>query len=217
MPDKKAELRSKALSALKNYHKEGTIRDRYAPALGVLVAESDRGAIILVAGIFDDMLGERIVARLPNGKANRESLLAPGGVLGWFQDRMTMALAMGLIDQETFDDIELIRVLRNKCAHTIGPVSLAQSPFNEVLALLVDPLTSEDISGGKVSDIYLRNILSFMMVFLIERLLGKSKEDAEQTVTDLASSMMQPLEPSPDKHPRRSALADRRGHTDEKL
>lgn len=189
-PDPELARRNAALLALRSYHTEGPISHRYAPVLSVLADESDRGAIILVAGILDDILGERITSKLANGHLMHDELLRQGGVAGFFADRMTLALAMGIIDKKAHDDIELLRLLRNKCAHTIGKVSLSIPAFNGVLALLVDPLTADDISADDVTDVYLRNILSFVMVYLIERVLGKTEKQAQETIGSLVKDMM---------------------------
>ena len=214
-PDPKAARRKAAQAALKAYHRDESIFERLEPAIEVLKVESDRGAILLVGGLLDDLLGYRIVSALPD-KSQAEKLLNHGGVLGWFQDRMTMALAMGVIDQETFDQIEMLRLLRNKCAHTIGPVSLSVPVFSDMLGLIVDDEIADSLRGEGVTAETRRGVLTLAMVYLVERIMGKSKDEAETVVTSMVDGTFQRSDSSPEKRPKRSARADRPDRSDKK-
>lgn len=196
--DPKKARRDEALAALGKYNKAGGIRERYAEILSALDSESARGAILLVGGVLDDLLGETIISRLPNGEARRKDLLPPGRMLGNMVPRMTLANAMGLIDQETWDELEFIRQLRNTSAHTVGPVSFELPVFREAMAVMFDEGTGDEISTGKVTPLSMNRLLGCQMIYLMERIVGKTKAQAQNTAEGFADQVFE-RKSSPEK------------------
>lgn len=180
------ERRTKALKALKDYQRGGSFRENYDEVIDVLLDESDRGALILVGGILEDVLAERIIATLPNGRRHRENLLRQGGVLSSFQSKMIFGQALGVLDEATTNSLDIIRMLRNACAHSMREVTLRTPAVAEVLSLVLADEAAEQIKGD-VHDSFLRLMLGFVMAFHVERILGKTREQAQAVVDRMAA------------------------------
>jgi hypothetical protein len=107
-------------------------RELYGPAAGAkaeladLSAESDRGAIILMATTIEDVLEQEIVGRFRNlhdDMPARKKMFEADGILSTFSSKIDMAYAIGLIDKDYRSKIHLIREIRNACAHSRKPLS----------------------------------------------------------------------------------------------
>jgi mannitol operon repressor len=95
-----------------------------------LIEESDRGCVIVGAAILEGYLAEDIEqAFLLNGLSNRyiKSSFDGNGAVGAFSSKVIIARGFGLIDDDVFHDLMVIRKLRNEFAHS--PVSAS---FNDV-------------------------------------------------------------------------------------
>lgn len=91
-----------------------------------LVSESDRGAVILAATTIEDMLEWACIARLPglhSDLAAREPIFGVNGSAASFSNKIHLAYALGVIDRKARTEIDLIREMRNACAHARKPIS----------------------------------------------------------------------------------------------
>jgi DNA-binding MltR family transcriptional regulator len=89
--------------------------------------ESDRGAIILAATSVEDTLERAILGRMPvlfQDETARKRVFENEGIVGTFSKKLEIAYALGLIDAETRKQIDLIREIRNCCAHARKPLSM---------------------------------------------------------------------------------------------
>jgi hypothetical protein len=107
------------------------------PRLAVqnIVGESDRGAVILAATSVEDMLEWAILARMPGllkDPGARESIFGVNGSVGTFSNKIAMAYAMGIIEKDARREIDLIREMRNACAHARQPVSFSTPEIRDV-------------------------------------------------------------------------------------
>lgn len=91
-----------------------------------LDGESDRGFILVVGAILDEMLRTLIAKNLVDNDAVRERLLGFEGPLGSFGARVDVAFGLGLIAKATRDAVTAVGRIRNVHAH-----DLCQEPFNE--------------------------------------------------------------------------------------
>ena len=81
----------------------------------LLTRESDRGCVLVAAAMLDELLADLFRKFLRPGTA--DELLKQGSPLGFFSSRIQMAYAMGIINKEARDDLEIIRRIRNDAAH----------------------------------------------------------------------------------------------------
>lgn len=89
-----------------------------------LTQSSDRTKVILGSAILEELL-ERLLKKhfILNTKLTEE-VFEPSAFLGSFSSKIKISFLLGLISQEMFDDLEIIRELRNKFAHRIHQSSL---------------------------------------------------------------------------------------------
>ena len=78
--------------------------------------ESDRGAAVLAGGFVDHYLGVYLYSLAVDPKVAKE-LFAPMGPLSSFSQRIACAYAFRFIDRTLYDDLTLIRRIRNHFAH----------------------------------------------------------------------------------------------------
>ena len=94
------------------------------PKVRTLVQESDRGCVILITSILDDVLGQIHECCLNvNLFGKRDlmdtfrSLTGQFGPLHSFNGKILVAYAYGLISREQYEMLTLVRQLRNEAAH----------------------------------------------------------------------------------------------------
>jgi hypothetical protein len=129
-------LKEYARRRMKNLEIEGAeLRADYS-------AESDRGAIILVATSIEDALELQITKRLPGlhkDEAARKKMFEHDGLISSFSKRIEMAYALGIIDSDYRKKIDLVREIRNACAHSRFPLSLDKKVLQDACrALMAD-------------------------------------------------------------------------------
>jgi len=91
---------------------------------------SDRAAAILVAAALEPYLETLILVHMPNRDVDI-ALTENGGPLATFSNKIYLAYAMGLIDEITRTDLNIIRNIRNVFAHAMGHVSFANPEIQQ--------------------------------------------------------------------------------------
>jgi hypothetical protein len=86
--------------------------DSYA---GRLEQDSDRGAGLVAAALLDAQLEDLFRRRLTD---HLDSLLSNNGALSTFASRIKLAKALGWIDPDVEADLNVIRDIRNRLAHS---------------------------------------------------------------------------------------------------
>ena len=103
-----------------------------------LIDESDRGAVIVAAAILlEDDLSELIkdVIRKNGLSAGQvREIFDLSGPLSSFSSKALICYAFGLISKETFDDLEKIRKLINKFAHSTDKVDFLSPEIEDHVA-----------------------------------------------------------------------------------
>jgi hypothetical protein len=83
-----------------------------------LQRETDRGLALVGAALLDDKLAETLRSFFCEGKA-AEALLKEGDApVGTLSSRIELCFALGLIDEFEYQEIHLIRKIRNAFAHS---------------------------------------------------------------------------------------------------
>ena len=96
--------------------------------------ESDRGAIILVATNIEDVLEFEISKRLPgllSDATARKKIFEHDGLIATFSKKTEMAYALGIIDKDYRKKIDLVREIRNACAHARFPLSMKKKVLQD--------------------------------------------------------------------------------------
>lgn len=114
-----------------------------AASLNDFAAESDRGAIILAATSIEDALQYSLSARmkaLESDEDARKDVFDGDGIIATYSSKILLAYALGIIDKRAKKDIDLVREIRNVCAHSRLPISM-QLP--EVVAAISAAIGNE--------------------------------------------------------------------------
>lgn len=117
-----------------------------------LRGESDRGAIILAATMVDDRLRhelERVLGADPPGKNARRLDHS-------FASRLDLAVEVGLVAPSTAEMIDVIREMRNACAHGRDNLTFRSPAIAEALKslLTVDTASAAPSNPGLRRDLY---------------------------------------------------------------
>lgn len=114
-----------------------------------LADETDRGAVILGATAVDDVLQKAILERMVTLNADEEDrLFGPDRPLGSFSARVRMAHALGIIDRDQRKVCDLIREMRNACAHSRRAVSFETPELKNVLVVAARGILPGDVSSA---------------------------------------------------------------------
>lgn len=89
--------------------------------------ESDRGAALVAASMLDERLKEILESFFTSSKASQDLLSGFNAPLGTFSSRVSAAFALGLIQENEFKEITLIRKIRNEFGHGWEPLSFDSS------------------------------------------------------------------------------------------
>jgi len=92
-----------------------------------LKQESERGKIILLASKIDELLCEVIKCFLKphrGTKRDEDKLFRTMGPLSTFSSHIEVAYRLGLISRTTADCFDILRAIRNDCAHGLRAFSL---------------------------------------------------------------------------------------------
>jgi hypothetical protein len=85
--------------------------------------ETDRGAALVAASMLDERLKQILNAYFVEHKESERLLSGFNAPLGTFSARASIALALGLIQENEFTEISLIRKIRNEYGHDWQPKS----------------------------------------------------------------------------------------------
>ena len=91
----KAQIREEAFGALKRYQKQGQATYELHEIADMLTDESDRGVVVILGSLLEDLLLERVIESFATVDA--ANLTRAGGLLSSFDHRITLARALGLI------------------------------------------------------------------------------------------------------------------------
>lgn len=108
------------------YVVEGDCGDCFKEFNEALASESsDRARLIIAAAWIDTFLKIKLQNEFSKGNAaSRKILFSENGPLTTFSSKLNIAFCAGWVDSDVYHDVNVIRKLRNKFAHTIDKVSL---------------------------------------------------------------------------------------------
>ena len=85
--------------------------------------EPDRGTALISAALLDTRLAEILSSFLVKSKNSTSLLEGAMAPLSTFASRASMAAALGLIQENEFSEITIIRKIRNEFGHSWKPVT----------------------------------------------------------------------------------------------
>jgi hypothetical protein len=109
--------------------KQKTLK-RVEDLLAAISEESMRGKVLVMTGQIDNLLSEMLKLFLKPARDKNDELLNPMRPLGSFASRVDIAYRLGLIRESDADALDLLRKIRNDCAHTTTPFSIEVEPHS---------------------------------------------------------------------------------------
>jgi hypothetical protein len=93
-----------------------------------LKIQTDRGVALIAAAVLDELLEMLLTARLlAVGRDHHDALFGRGKPLDSFSAKIELGFQLGLYTNATRTQLEMIRAVRNKFAHSIEPLTLSKT------------------------------------------------------------------------------------------
>ena len=111
--------------------------------------QDDRAMVLSLATFLEDTLGRLLFAYLRTSKATKELVDGFNAPLGTFGTRIKAVYALGLVTEEQFKDMEILRKVRNHFAHDWEGVTLQRNDISALIGQLSGyTVDHEPIEGG---------------------------------------------------------------------
>ena len=137
--------------------------------------ETERGQALLVGAYLENLLGDLITTALvidSNEVKSLDLFDGPVAPLGTFSARMRVAYSLGLLTKDEYDDIKLIKDIRNAFAHQLTGLSFT----HEKIASRCQKLKAAKVDGQPSSMQECFNKASIrLMVDLILRIQARQR------------------------------------------
>ena len=101
--------------------KEGPDHSHADEMIREFYGDSDRAVMILSATRAEEALGWALES-LMREHSDVDAMLDPDGPIGTFSAKISLSFSLGLFETKTKHDLNLIRILRNGCAHADLPL-----------------------------------------------------------------------------------------------
>lgn len=98
--------------------------------------ESDRGAALVAASRLDEILVSVLTAFLIEGSVSNDLLNGRNAPLGTFSCRIDAAYSLGLIEENEYRELNLIRKIRNEFGHAWRDVGFDSAPVADLCRAL---------------------------------------------------------------------------------
>lgn len=149
-----------------------------------LSEESDRGFIILVVTQLEDSLARQVAEKMPGfDEQSRDRFFGPDGLGSNFAIKSALAYGLGLVSSNTYHKLELIRVMRNACAHSIRPISFDSADIKESTLELLEgiyPLPTFDPDSK-----FLRLVFQFTCLMIMGEVYAQESTKGFQSLMKL--------------------------------
>ncbi|MFT6835310.1 MAG: mannitol operon repressor [Francisellaceae bacterium] len=124
--------------------------DDLASFIQELQAETDRGLPLVGAALIDEKLHKTLELFFIEGKSTKRLLNDPNAPLGAFSAKIEACYSLGLIDKFEYQEIGLIRKIRNEFAHARHGLSFENDKIKGLCASLQSALP-DDTSKEKLT------------------------------------------------------------------
>jgi DNA-binding MltR family transcriptional regulator len=191
---------SNSVKTLRAYYKDRLSFPDVAHVAEELVGISDRAAVILLAAILDDLVIFRLAHALSD-RLNDDDLdhaFRFEGPMGGFSHRIEIAYLFGLIELTTYKELNVIREMRNACAHSSFVLNFTKSELANVAKRLFSPNGAVSLPQDTPEDI--KSAFVTAGVFLIQTLALGSRAEAAKAVKEELHRLAE-QSASPDKSP----------------
>lgn len=120
--------------------------NRFMSSIG---KQDDQAMVLSLATFLEDTLGRLLVAYFRSCKATTELVEGFNAPLGTFGSRIKAVYAFGLVTDEQFKDMEILRKVRNHFAHNWEGVSFERNDIQALIGQLSGyTVDHKPIEGG---------------------------------------------------------------------
>lgn len=201
------QIRKVALEALGSYQKRGAISDDIGEMADLLVNESARGVVVILGSLIEDLLLERLMGSFVSlTDPQKKNLIRGGGLLGTFEHRITLAHTLGIIDQNLVEMLQVVKAMRNACAHSRLDIGFETPELHAVLALLFEGQAAKAVRESN-HPMGLRMYYIVAFVFISDLIKGVPEDTAHSRTQMLIDTFVQMAGKAAAKH---QALRERR-------
>jgi len=117
--------------------------------LSLIGEQDDRAMVLSLATFIEDTLGRLLLAYFRNCKATKELIEGFNAPLGTFGTRIKAVYSFGLVTEDQYKDMEILRKVRNQVAHNWEGISLAHDDIQSMIGQLSGyTLDNKGIEGG---------------------------------------------------------------------
>jgi len=88
-----------------------------------LLSESDRGSVLMAAAFIEDKITQLVETYMVQNKTIQKKIFAGNGALATFSSKIDIAFLLGLIPKNIYDDLGILRKLRNDFAHNAKSIT----------------------------------------------------------------------------------------------
>ena len=150
--------------------------------------ESDRGAALVAASMLDEKLRDLLLSFLVDSPGSRRLADGFGAPLGTLAARALAAHSLGLIQENEYEEITVIRKVRNECGHSWNSISFDVEPLSSLCNGLpwLGPADHEAEAGPRSRFNFAVAIL--LSVLLWRERLVKKERRSERTWPNRARS-----------------------------
>jgi DNA-binding MltR family transcriptional regulator len=104
--------------------------------LKLVGTQNDYGMVLSLATFIEDTLGRVLLAYFRDCKATKELVSGFNAPLGTLSSRIKAGYAFGLLTKEQFEDMEILRNIRNKFAHNWQGIDLGNPDIMSLIGKL---------------------------------------------------------------------------------
>ena len=143
----------------------------------LLKSESDRGVVLVSASFIEYSLQELLSTKLTLTNKQKRDYFKGNGFLSTFSSRIKLARAIELINEETFNNIEAVRGIRNSYAHEFEDKKLIDYKNQ------IDKIKIPDI--GKIKDerkIFINAILTILASLEMSNIVFPNFKDVKENL-----------------------------------
>lgn len=101
-----------------------------------LIQESDRGSVLMAAAFIEDKLGCLLESFFIENEKVCTQLLNGNGALATFSSKIDLTFLLGLIPKNIYNDLHILRKIRNDFAHTASKLSFETPSIKDRTKLL---------------------------------------------------------------------------------
>jgi DNA-binding MltR family transcriptional regulator len=181
------------LKALKDYTRiKYRSDDGVETAVDDIYKESDRGAAILSATSVEDHLEWAIMQKMRplwDDEGARNDMFGSSGTNSTFSAKILLAYSLGIIDKDARRQIDLVREIRNACAHARMPVSFD----DPALAGITDVVAADYLSAMNRIPGARRHAFTLTCVGLNEYIVDGKRVPAAQAIAEASRAEAEPF------------------------